>query len=196
MRLTLVTPAGAEVVTLEEAKLHMRVDTDDEDALISGLIRTATMKLDGRHGRLGRCLIAQQYRLSLSSFLDEIALPLPPVRSVDRIDYVDPAGMPRTLDTDAYRVAGLGDEDGASVRRLRDSAWPYTAGGPDGVQITFSTGYGMSREDVPDPIRQAIRMHVAHLYDNRDAVASGNGPSQIVPLGYDDLISDYVAWAC
>lgn len=196
MRLTLMRAPSTDVITLEEAKLHMRVDTDDDDMLISGLIRTATAKIDGRNGSLGRCLLVQQYRFSISAFYDEIVLPLPPVLSVDDINYVDSSGMPRSLDAGTYRVAGLGDEEGASVCRARSVAWPCTAGVPDAVQITFTAGFGETAAEIPYPIRQAILMHVAHLYDNRGAVTSGNDQSQIVPLGYEDLISAYVAWTC
>lgn len=196
MRLTLITPPAVEPVSLSEMKAHLRVDIDEEDALISGLIRAATAKLDGRTGRLGRCLILQQYRLSLAAFPDEIAIPLAPVQSIDRVEYVDATGMPRVLDADTYRVVGLADENGTTVFRPYGGAWPRSAGGPEAVQITFTAGYGEAAEDVPDQIRQAIRMHVAHLYDNRAAVASGNGPVQQVPLGYEDLISAYTTWAC
>src|SRR5690606_10673336 len=57
-----VTPPAIQPVTLAEAKLHLRVDHDDEDALISNLIQAATGHLDGWTGILGHCLVEQVWR--------------------------------------------------------------------------------------------------------------------------------------
>jgi uncharacterized phiE125 gp8 family phage protein len=64
----LVTPPVAAPVSLAEAKAHLRVDFDDEDALISGLIDAATQHLDGWSGVLGRALMPQTWEMSLDRF--------------------------------------------------------------------------------------------------------------------------------
>ena len=46
MRRVLIAPSSAPVVTLEEAKRHLRVDHDDDDALIAGMIAAAASHLD------------------------------------------------------------------------------------------------------------------------------------------------------
>ncbi|MEA1831731.1 head-tail connector protein [Methylobacterium durans] len=191
MRLTLIEASSADLVTLEEAKRHMRVETDDDDALIDSLIKTAVAKLDGRNGRLGRSLIEAKYRLSLSTFTDEIALPLPPTRSIDHVEYVDAAGVPCTLDADECRVIGLDDEAGAILARAPRHPWPWTAGGPESVQISFTAGY----RQLPNPLRTAILIHVGHLYDHREVLLGGSS-EVTTPMGYEDLIGPFAEWAC
>ena len=67
--LRLVTAATEPILTLEEAKLHLRVDHDDDDDLIEALVAAVTARLDGRDGILGRCLRAQTWELVLSASL-------------------------------------------------------------------------------------------------------------------------------
>lgn len=62
LRAELITPPTDPVVTLAEAKDHLRVSHDDEDWLIAGLIDAATAHLDGVGGVLGRALNPQTWR--------------------------------------------------------------------------------------------------------------------------------------
>lgn len=48
---------------------------------------------------------------------------------------------------------------------------------------------------VPDPVKHAALMLTAHLYENRESIVYGNGTISSVPLGFDDLILPYRAWA-
>ncbi len=46
MRLSIVTPPEIEPVSLEEAKLYLRVDTGDENELITSLIKAARIMVE------------------------------------------------------------------------------------------------------------------------------------------------------
>lgn len=48
---------------------------------------------------------------------------------------------------------------------------------------------------VEEPVRQAVYMLAAHWFENREAGVYGTGTVTSVPLGFDDIISAYRAWA-
>jgi len=187
MSLMLITPPLVPVLSLEEAKRHLKVDGDAEDDVIETYIDTATRRLDGEAGLLGRCLIEQEWQFTLDSFPREIRLPLPPTISVDRITYVDRAGDHVTIDPERYHVSGLGTLAGATIRPR--GSWP-TPAGPDPVMIEFTAGFGSEPADVPEQLRQAIRELVAHFHEIREPAIVGAG-AHAVPYGLEDLIADF-----
>src|SRR5690606_35307910 len=79
-RRVLITAPTAAVVTMGEAKRHLRVDHDDDDALIGGMIAGVVEHLDpAGKGWLGRALQPQTWELRLDAFpCGPITLPYPP----------------------------------------------------------------------------------------------------------------------
>ena len=186
MRLNAVTAPAEELLTLEEVKDQLRILGDYDDAILQRLMRSARQSLDGRDGILGRALITQTWQLALERFPAAIIVPLPPLISVDSITYFDPSGNEQTLDPAAYRVEGIGDADAGRIVPV--TAWPATHPNLVAVAVTFTAGYG-DRADVPEPIRHAALMHVAFLYEQREAAADIRMRS--VPYGYHEALAPY-----
>ena len=63
--LTLVTAPASEPVSLTEAKAHLRLDSADDDSLITALIRSAR---ETAEAHMRRALVSQTWRLSLDRF--------------------------------------------------------------------------------------------------------------------------------
>jgi len=82
MRLKLKTAPSVEPVTLDQAKLHLRVDSSDDNTLITALITTAR-QLAERETK--RAFITQTWELHLDRALPEVEIPKPPLQSVDSI---------------------------------------------------------------------------------------------------------------
>lgn len=183
MGLRLLTGPDGDVVSLEEAKAHCRVDGSDDDALITSLRSAAVAHLDGAKGILGRCLLTQQWALVLDAFADEITLPLAPVQSVDAIKYRDTTGVEQTLEAPSYTVTL---SDGAVVQSAN---WPATAERPDAVIIEFTTGYGLP-EDVPGPFKASILLLVGDMYKSRESVVTGTIVAANPTL--DRLLTPYI----
>jgi uncharacterized phiE125 gp8 family phage protein len=168
MNLKLITPPATVPLSLREVKEHCRVDADDSDQLLVALIAAAVQHIDGPTGTLGRAITPQTWDLRLGWFPAEITLPLPPLRSVDQITYVDSDGATQTLSSSVYKVVGLGDEGRrAAIVEAHDQTWPTTRAVPEAVTVRFTAGY----TTVPEPIKQAMKLMVGHWFDNPGAPA-------------------------
>lgn len=185
-----ITPpaAGDPVVTLADAKAAMKVEHDDEDTLIVGLIAAAVADLDGYSGILGRCLVSQEWEQSLPCFSGRMCLPLAPVSAVQEIRYFPADGGDElTLSGSVYRFHPTGIDP--YVTLISGQSYPAIAPRDDAVTIKFTAGYGAAA-DVPEDIKQAIKLTVAHWYANREDVTFTGSPSQI-PMGAERLLAKH-----
>lgn len=168
MNLVLVTPPAAEPISLEEAKLHLRVDHEEEDGLISDLIVAAR---EWCEQAAGRSFVTQTWRLSLSGFpCGAIEIPRPPLVSVSSVTYTDDAGAEQLLPAEAY-YADTSDDPGR-LHPAYGSSWPAARCYPNSVQVEYVAGYG-DAEDVPRRAAQAVRLLVGHWFANREEHAAG-----------------------
>jgi uncharacterized phiE125 gp8 family phage protein len=170
------------VVTVANVKQHLNVDGGHHDGLIGDLIAAATVKLDGRDGILGRCLMPQSWRLTLAGFpCGGIQLPLPPTLTVASIKFLDPSEVEQTLAAETYRVIA-GGLSGAVIVPKQGLIWPLAACAPDAVRVDFTAGYAGDDPDL-QPLRQAVRLLVKHWYDHESV--------ETIPEAVEALISIY-----
>src|SRR5690606_7463663 len=192
-RPVLITPPAIQPITLAEAKLHLRVDHNDEDTLIENLIRAPTEHLDGWTGILGRCLVEQVWRQDHDRFARQMIIPLGPVMAVQSITWRDPAGQLSTVPSGSYDLRT--DEAGNAVIRFDvDYAFPANLHESRAVAITFKAGYETkpgppATSTVPNPLKVAILLLVGHWYQNREAVSSTGMAS--LPFAVEALIAPY-----
>lgn len=195
----LTVPPAILPVSLVEAKEHLIVEVDDHDDLITGLIEAATAYLDGWSGILGRALITQSWRQEFNGF-DNLRLALAPIQYEPAasppvpvtVSYYDSAGAVVAVDDDLY--AALSDSIGPYVALNAGQSWPTAYDRADAVSVTYVAGYGPAATDVPAPLRHAIKMLVAHWWENRAAVAEGVFVE--VPLAVKALYWPYKRVAC
>lgn len=181
-------PSSA-LLTLADAKAHLRVRHSDEDAFIEGLIAAAEAHLDGFSGVLGRALITQEWSRSFNGFppCNSFRLPLGPLGDTVSISYYDAAGDAQTF-ADFHAVA---DAIGPMVVLADGSQWPSTATRPDAVTVTWTCGYG-AIADVPPAIIHAAKLLIGHWFANREAVNVGNITSEL-PMAVNALLAPYRA---
>ena len=142
MSLTLIIPPAAEPVDLATAKLHLRVDHDDENTLIEFLITAARHHLDGADGILRRQLVTATWELWLDKWPREkhISIPLPPLQSVIPIKYYGTDNAEYILDPDTYFV-DTKSEPGRLVLNYGEQLPSITLRPANGVVVQFVAGY-------------------------------------------------------
>jgi uncharacterized phiE125 gp8 family phage protein len=171
----LIAPPSETPVSLEEAKLHCRVDSDDEDTLVAALISAATGHLDGVSGTLGRCIMAQTWSQEYEIASGDLVLPLGPVSSVVSV----------TSEAGAFEdYQQLKDGRGPFLRLNSGAAWPSGS-----VTVEFVAG----EDEAPAAIKAAILLHVGTLYLNRESVVVGTNASAL-PMAYHSLLAPYRVW--
>jgi hypothetical protein len=161
MTSTLIAGPGGEPLTLAEAKAWCRIDSDDEDALLTALIAAARLQVESM---TGRALLQQSWRLTLDCPKGRvIELPVVPVLAVSAA----------SADGEAIEVTIQGD----SVL-LPDEGYGT-------LEIDYTTGYGEEADAVPQDLKQALLGLVAYWFENRDASTAST------PAGLERLLGGY-----
>jgi uncharacterized phiE125 gp8 family phage protein len=172
MRLFLITAPTQDVITLEEAKVHLRVSGDGQDELIEALIAAVVAQIDpAGGGSLGRALRPQTWELRMPSFYacdsSNIELPYPPLVSVVSFKYDDTTGVEQTLTEDThFRVLNEGGLGKQHLAPLFNGSWPSCRADEESVRIRYSCGYDgeVATDTLPAPIKQAAHLILRDLY--------------------------------
>jgi uncharacterized phiE125 gp8 family phage protein len=188
MAYKVITPVAAEPLTTAEAKLHLRVDVSDDDAIIAALI-TAAREFAEHY--TGRALAPQTLEMGVhcfpSSWRDSIDLDMPPVASVTSVKYLDAAGVEQTVPAADYTLSSYGDA--RCVTLDYGLYWPITQDVPDAVRIRYVTGY----TTLPKAARAALLLVIGHLYENREAVSALKLDE--IPMGARALLDTIKIWS-
>lgn len=176
-RLYPVLHDGEAPVSVDEAKAHLRIDFDDDDALISDLIEVV---IDALESELRRAIVDQTWLLKLSAFPHhEIELPLPPLLAVESVSYFDSDNVLQILDPSLYEVIGVGARMAqGSIRPVTGQTWPAVYRRAEPVSVQFRAGYLTADsppvENVPKDLKQLIKLNVADFYQNRESMVIDN----------------------
>ena len=186
MTAALITAPALEPVTLADAKAHLRLDTDDDDQLLTAAIVAARVHVEALTRRL---LIEQGWRVYLDQWPRKriVRLSPAPLIAVDAVTVYDANGDPTVVAADDYEV----DTVAVPGRLVLSGSAPVVVGkAVNGIEIDVTAGYGPSSVDVPAPLRQAIMMLTAHWYEHRGVVGHDMAGA-IPPLGFDALIAPF-----
>ena len=175
----IVRPAyttGTNVVSLDDAKEFLRVDHDDEDTTITALLDAAVAWVEDYTNRS----FASGVTIFSLGFWRKASLAFGPVTSIVSVSYKDTSGATQTLSTDKYYHEVL----------TNSSAMIYFHDTPDLEEynahpITIAAMCGVAASS---RVKHAVKMLVAHWYENRRAVVTGTITAE-VPIAVEALLS-------
>lgn len=202
-RIVVKTAPNGYPVSLEEAKLQLRVDAATEDALITGLIAAAT---DAAEKFTGRVFLTRTFQMYLDRWPSKAAqrewwdgvregadvgdpvraieLPYPPLASVVAVKTYDDNDEPAVWPSSNYHVDNKTAPGRLALRMGGNIPLPTKI--INGIEIEYTAGYGASG-DVPALIKQAILRIVAYMYEHR----GDGGDTAITNTGAGALLGQF-----
>lgn len=165
-----MTPLTEPIVTMSEAQAYVRIETGEEEALLAGLIRTASGLCEAF---INQIVVARDFELDLPATGAWERLPITPVRSMATVAAVDAAGLVMPVDSGGYTL----DVDFAG------DGWVRLDQAVEASRVRVSGRAGMAEDEngVPEPIRQGVLRLVAHLFTARDG-DGGEAPAAVTAL--------------
>lgn len=196
-RLKLIT-ATTQTIPLAEAKQYLRVDQNDEDAVINRQVLSAESLVKNY---LNLSLKNETYTYTLDAWpcpekdvwwdgvkdghinmltgdADYIDVPWGPNVVVNSFVTIDNDDVSYTFDAANYKVDSTSKH--GRVTLAEGAVWPATVLRTNsGIVINFTAGYGANDSDVPEAIRQAVLETLAALYERRGDSFTGLPASAI-----------------
>ena len=171
--LSLIYNPATKVVSVDDIKAHLRIDTSDEDSLLGVYIDAATEMAEHY---CNRHFITHEYRLYFNDVTSSASLIYPDctllsvvasegVTAVYPVNWVDSDNVEQgSYDAyiDAYSnpsIAYLSSDFTSTT--LKDNA-------ANVFWFNYSTGFGASATNVPEAIKQAIKLIVSDMYYFRE----------------------------
>lgn len=184
-----VTSATGEIVSLEEARNHLRIWDTAEDGRVVALLEAAR----------GYCeeWAELSLRQTMTRTLKASAWPregwrlrFPPVIAVSSVTYQDATDTTQTLPAGQYRV--LPTREGYAAIEWTDAAtFPALADRGDAVTVTYTTGW-QSAAAAPAALKQAILLTLTHLETAGDPEAK---PADAAKDAAMRLMIPFAAWS-
>jgi len=185
MRARVTTPPANLPVSVDEVKQHLRLTASSEDAYLESLIDIATDLLqEFCHRKFieqtitgwldAENLMSTWWEGSIVAAINAIAslrtieLPWTPAISVTSVSMYTLDDVELAVDPNTYRVDTVDLAMPTRITLKESAVWP---GGSyrnqNSMQVIWQSGYGPDETDIPPGLRQAIKMMVAYLYNNR-----------------------------
>lgn len=161
-------------VSLAEAQAYVRVETGEEEAVLAGLLRTASLMCEQF---IGQALVNRAFDETLRGSSQWQRLGLTPVRSIAGVSLIAEDQTETPLVAGDYAVDI--DASGDGWVRLVGGA---SADGDGGVvRVQAVAGMASDGNGVPEPLRQGIIRLTAYLFNARDG-DGGEPPAAVTAL--------------
>ena len=182
MAITDINPPALEPVTLDYAKVFLRVDHDDEDALITDLIRAARLRVEGL---INSALMSRARRFTTLKIKSKgVFINSGNISQITAVRLL--SGEAETEISLSALTINLRCQPPIVSVKERTSFQSY-APEADALEIDFISGFGEDEGDIPMPLRQAMLLLLAQSYEYRGEVEV----PPTVPMMVDALLMPY-----
>lgn len=153
---------------LTASEVRGRLGIDDDDAILSPLIKAVSAQIEPPNGWVGRAFGKQTLEMRLSWFencWEGLKLRFPPFRQIVSIKYLDSDGAEQTLDPATYAVTGAAGTDIARVVLAYGASWPTVQSmrlASEIVRIRYVAGYDHDDPQL-DAAKAALTLAVRNL---------------------------------
>lgn len=179
-----VLSVGTLPIDLATAKNRLRIRHSDDDSTIAAMIAAGVEEFEQRTGRAFSRITA---KFGLSQFpgpqnacqtrlasRDAIAIPRPPLISVESITYLDSDGVMQTLSPSTYVVSTAGAP--AMISLAPGYSWPIALVRHDSIVISFTAG---DPANISPRIRDALLLWLDLQYHEQNEVTAARIQSRI-----------------
>lgn len=187
MPYNITTAATIKPLSLDEVKANLNLFTDftDDDELLDSMIDAA---VDCVENFTRRSLLTQTITLTCDGFPIFFEIERPVLQSVTSIQYVDSDGNTQTLASSGYTV-DTASTPGRIVEAYGET-WPSTQSVINSVTVIYVAGY-TSAANVPNQIKQAIKVLVSDFYKDRESYIVGVSSVSELPHTAKVLLRPY-----
>jgi uncharacterized phiE125 gp8 family phage protein len=151
-------PMALAPLALAEVKAHLHISRDDDDAVLTGHLRSAAGLCEQF---IGQSLLLRAHRETVSVSRDWQRLSSAPVAAITQVTGLAADGERFGLANDAYAIDIAADGCGR-VRILHP-------GSASRAEIVYAAGLATHWGELPEPLRQGIIRLAAHVHLARDA---------------------------
>jgi uncharacterized phiE125 gp8 family phage protein len=176
--LRVITAATVEPVTLEEAKLHLRVDGDSEDTLITALIGAAR---DYCERFTGLALADQELELTIDS-TDQIFLPLAPLDEIATVTKIKDGEETPLVEGVDYWVDDLSMPAQVHLMDLETNVQIMPVD-----KYTLRIAYSVAPAPIQPMVKAALMLKLGMIYSDR----GGENTNQYADEAIDNLLRPY-----
>lgn len=153
------THTSPEIISLADAKLHLKVDVTDDDDLITDLIDAA---IEAAENYTGALVNESKYEIRFDEFVNDHEFKLSPVQSIESVSYTDDNDATQTVtDVELLPV----DKYGSIIHFTDFDNIPTIKEGTR-IKVNITCGYALGK--VPKAIQSAIKLIIGNLYENRE----------------------------
>lgn len=171
MNNVVITGPTVEPITLAEAKAQLNLDPlyEDDDNMIISMITEARLWIEQR---TGQSFVKQQRVQYMDKFplCDRFTITNGPILltgsgvTAPVIKYYDSQDVEQTWPEASYWL----DTKRFEPAVVAKYSWPSVGDRPSAVSVTYFAGFGLDASTVPETIKRAEKLLVAHFYNNRN----------------------------